>query len=493
MKKKIFCNILCCFVIAAAGIILTSCGEETPQKKPSAEMQTDGGFTVGPPEQIIPSPDSVLQNGTPGKIAEPAKTEKDSGFRDLRFESLEKTEEKTVQTVQVQKDHIHRMTEQDAAAATVVKQPRRTNWNIKTNQTDPGSLAAQLAEKSNDGTRLVWQPQEMPTLLSPVRLPDSALSPDSSTIAFVETTGNAEGPFGSRFVLMSTADWSVIRIIEYPGRFVEKITWIPGTVKMAALCSAQPEMDQENGLAVVDLLTGKETGFVQTPAGMGRTAFLADRQQYIILSHPKLPELVLIPADSLVIEKQKILPVESPDSIAAISPDGKRLAAVPSENGKRISIFKTADHQPLATTDIPASLSLSRIVFLGNSADFYLCGKAMQSNSALLRNGRIRHLDGWSSGFGAASADGNTVYHVQRHANKISVIDTVSGMERRLIETNRTEPRLKNPGEIKAFFVLPAIQGLAILDSQGNFYLTAVESGKGKYGERAIIFQRNDR
>ncbi len=485
MKKRTFRSSGISGFLAAVllGLLVSACGENNknePGKKPAARTGGDG-FTAGPPAEMISPADR-------NSISAETKMDSLTSLR-LMTPAAQKEEKAAVQVTQ---DHIHRMTETEAEAANPIRRRSSSEWEIRSvAEKNPGAMSELLKDPAApEGTRLVWQPQEMPTLLSPVRLPDAQISPDSSVIAFVETTGAAEGPFGSRLILMNTADWTILRIIDIPGRRIGKIVWIPGTAKIAAVCHAQPELEQQNGLAVFDLQSGKETGFIRIPEGMGDTAFLADSRQRIILSHPTLPELVLIPADDLVSAKPAVIHTEQPNAVAALSPDGKYLAVVPAENGKRISVYKTADLQPLSTSELKNAPSLHCLFFLGGIDRFYLCGKMMQE-SAILRNGQSRKLEGVTAGIGLAEPDGNTVYHAQVNGNRISVIDVRSGAERRCIETNKAEPRLKKPGTIAELFLIPAIRGLAVLDTQGNFYLLSIGQGKGKYGERAVIFQRS--
>ncbi len=488
------------FFAAVLLTVLAACGEQKKQnagKTAPESTEPESVFTAGPPPEMS------------GSSTDNGKTESGS-LGSLRLD-IPETMKPEKPVVKENRDHILRMTEQEAESAAAIRQPRNTKWKVVSGtekadgteensstaqgqteaQAQPGSAADLLKESGQTGTRLLWQPQEVLTLHAPVRLPDAAISPDRSVIVFVETTGATEGPFGSRLILMNTANWKILRILELRERMIRKIVWVPGTLKLAALCTAQPALDQKYGLAVFDLQTGTETGFIQIPEGMGDTAFLADSRCRIILSHGDLPELVVIPADSLNPESKIILKTEKSNMVAAISADGKYLAAVPSESGKRISIYKTSDLQPFATEDLPSPLTPKQLFFLGNPSAFYLCGKTAQG-SAILKNGQLRHLDGLSSGFGTVSENGKTIYHLQLNAvNRISVIDVQSGAEKRGINTNKTEPKLEKPGAIREFFLIPAIQGLAILDANGNFYLVSIESERGRHGERAIIFQRS--
>lgn len=473
-----------CLLTAAAALLFSGCDDgkkSAPQPKPAI---SGDGFS-----------------DTPAAVSQtPSAPAPDSKFSDLRFGSSGSDGKIEVETgndtpaVDVQTSHIHYMTPADAAVAAKITVGRKSTWQLRT-ETPADSLAARLTRTAKDGKVIVWTPMKAPVAMSPVRLPDMKISPDSSVIAFVETTGKSEGPFGSRLVLMNTHTWSVIRIVEVPGRNIKQITWIPGTVSVGALCSAQKSMRQEEGLAVIDLRKGKETGFIPVPPGTGRTAFLADKKGNLILSHPEKAELMLIPADDLSAEKQRSIPTEAPDAAAAISPDGRYLASAAVNGANVIRIFKTSDWQPLDTVKLAEPVRLKQIFFLKNGIrDFFLTGtpEGAGTSSVMVQAGVCRTLDGWASGFGAVDAGTGTVINVLRERNMISVLDAASGAERHRIDTNRADPGLDNNGVIAGFCLVPAVKGMAALDSQGNFFLIPTEKGKGRRSERAIVFTCRD-
>jgi len=481
MSKKPYLSV---FLAALAAFLLASCGENArpKQDQPQKTDSGSGGFTDDAPvlkKDAAASP----SGGTERPLVDP-------DFAAIRFDSAGPKSEKPMPKVEVQQDHIHEMSKEAAAHAAAIQTKRNSNWEVKSS-VQPDSIAAQLGKaNASKNTRTVWSPLEFSGDITPVRLPDVKLSPDKSMILFIETTGKAQGPFGSRVVLMDVSDWSVARIIEVPDRFIGRAAWIPGTKHIAVLCAKQPEMKQSYGVALIDLVSGKETAFRHVDEGAGRTAFLADSRGHLLLSHPKDPVIVALNAADL--EEIRRIPVSGADSLAALAPDGKSVAfAAP--KCKFIQVFKTADLQPISSEPMPEAYPLHKFFCLGKHG-YFLCGDPSSGReSVILMAGKPRILDGWASGLGAVSGDGKTIFNVLRDENRICIVDAKSGSITQKISTNRAMPRMMSPGPgaISFFELIPAIHAMAILDTQGNFFLINTEfKDKQKHAERAIIFQR---
>lgn len=395
-----------------------------------------------------------------------------------------------------QPDTVHRVTEAEAQSRSLIRQPKKTSWQVRT-ATPSESLAGKLtAAGRQDGTRLIWTPQVVSGSLALIRIPAVGISPDSSLVVFLETTGSPEGPFGSRLILVSAYDWSVINVLEIPNRYLSKFVFLPGTTKIAALCLEQEQCKQDQGFVCIDLQTGQEERFQQVDPGIGDSTFLADMNQNLIVSHPTRPELIVLP---LANSERRVVKVSAPGVVTALSPDGREIAVIAPAHAGKIEIFRTADWLPSATVSLQETTRVAKLFFLRGSKAFLLCGDpAFSAKSLLVRNGQTVEIEGFASGLAVVADGGKKIYHLDGTNNNISEIDAANGMTQRVILTNRAEPRFSKPGpgpgRVQHFFHVPSCNGLTMLDNHGNFFMIPAQRSadhKGKYDERAIIFQCN--
>ena len=395
---------------------------------------------------------------------------------------------------EVKSEILQPVTEGEAANRSQIRRSKRSVWKLQS-PVPAGSLAEKIVQNAQvpANTRYLWTPQPVHGSLLLFRVPDIQLSPDTSLLVFLETLGEAHGPFGSRLVMMSTNNWQILNILEIRNRYFEKFVFIPGTSKIAALCIAQKESGQEQGFACIDLLTGKEERFQQIEPGIGDTTFLADSGKNLIVSHPERQTLIVLPLES---EAKQEIAVESPNALAALSPDGRELAVLNTKHGKRIEIFRTSDWLPSASVSLSETINSKNLHFARGSKSFLICGNpSFSSGSLLVRAGKTTALDGLSSGNAIFTDNGKKIYHLTGTSNEIRVIDGVTGAELRTIEVNKAEPHFRKakPGKVTHLFYIPACKGLAMFDSNGNFFLIPAErqeTEKEKNDERAIIFQR---
>lgn len=469
------------YLIGAAMIgILAACGEQ--QQEPQPEKKT--------PLQAVKKPQKksgdILARPT---YAPPPR----SGSSFASTTPAETTQQAEVPREEVEADTLQPISAEEASARTEIRKSKRSTWQLQT-AIPAGSVADQIQKsvKSAGDSRYVWTPQPVQESLELFRVPDIKLSPDSSLLIFVETIGEARGPFGTRLIMMSTGNWQILNILEFRERFFRKIAFVPGTTKIAALCIEQPECAQKQGFACIDLLTGKEERFQQIDPGIGDTAFLVDNNQNLIVSHPKREVLIILPLAS---KDHREISVCASNAIATISPDGKEIAVLKPQQGKIIEVFRTADWLPSATVDLADTTNVAGFHFARGNKSFFLCGDpSFSAGSVFVRAGKTTTLDGVSSGKVIFKNNGKKIYHLTETGNEIQVIDGVSGAQLRTIEVNKAEPgfRRSRPGKVTHLFYIPACDGLAMFDNKGNFFLVPAEpqeSSRGKNDERAIIFQ----
>lgn len=476
MIRSVRNTFACLAAIALCGIF-TGCGEQ-PQQPPVEKKQTKTENTR--------KTDSV--ESTFDRTAE---------LENYNFSSDRRSPEEPETPVEdVVSETLQPVSTTEAATQTEIRRDKRSVWKIES-AIPASSIAAQVQKNTQlaPGKSFVWTPQPVKgNNLSLFRVPDIKLSTDTSLLVFLETMGEASGPFGSRLILMSTSNWKVLNILEFRNRYFKKFEFIPGTTKIAALCLEQKKAGQKQGFACFDLLTGQEERFQQIDPGIGDTTFLTDRNKNLIVSHPKRAELIVLPLENT---SKQTIEVASANAIATLSPDGKQLAVLSPEHGKRIEIFRTSDWLPVSTVDLTETTNAASFHFIPGNKSFFICGNpAYSSGSTLTRAGKTTSLEGLSSGKVNFADNGKMICHLTRDDNKIDVLDNVTGTRIRTIEVNKAKPnfRKSRPGEITHCFYIPSCKGMAMFDDKGHFFLISLEppeNAKGQYHERAIIFQQS--
>ena len=473
-------TVLCLTGLSLTGIF-TACGEASEENKPAPQQQVRKEK-----KKKREAIDIFAEPVRRPPIAAPA-------FSDMSTGTAGNTE--VTPPAEIKSEILQPISSGEADNRTQIRQSKRSVWQVRT-QVPAGSLAESIIQNAQlpASSRYLWAPQPVQGSLQLFRVPDVKLSPDASVLVFLETLGEAQGPFGSRLILMSTNNWQVLNILEIRDRYFEKFEFIPGTAKIAALCIAQKACRQEQGFACIDLLTGKEERFQQIDPGIGNMAFLVDSRKNLIVSHPERKAIIVLPLET---EGHQEIRVESANSMVAMSNDGTELAVLNPKHGRKIEIFRTSDWLPSATVSLTETLNAKNFHFARGKKSFLICGDpSYSSGSLLVRAGKTIALDGISSGRALFTENGKKIYHLTDTANEIQVIDSISGAGQRIIEVNKAEPhfRKSKPGKVTHLFYIPSCKGLAMFDSNGNLFLIPAErqgTEKGNNDERAIIFQRD--
>ncbi len=469
---------LACFT-ALAVMILAACGENEQQPVP------------------------VETAGTPAPAAPVKKTKADFSkavdpeFAMLRrFDSADDTsEQKAVKPeVKVSSNHILR-TPAGSGDRAEIRQRRSSEW-VPRSIAPAGSLAAFFSEKRTE--KIIWNPEISGGSLDMTRVTDCKISPDSSVIAFVETTGDSDGPYGSRIILLDTYSWLILKVIEIPGRWIEKITFDPGNPGViAALCRKQKELEQPIGVAVFDLKDGLEKTFEHiTGILSGEYAFaIVDGKLFVSLTEKG--GVVVLSMPSLRADSRTTVYAASPTGspVLAVSGNGK-LFAIASRNSRKIRIYKTSDLMQLSTVDMPVSRYIpNQLHFVNNDSDLLVCAEdPAPVENYLLAGGSSYKLDGASAGIAVLTPDQKYAYCLMRNEPVIRIIDTATRAETGSINYKKAEPRPNNPdiGKPKFIFYLKHLDCVAVFDRNGYFYLLN-RNVKSKNGERAIIIQQAER
>ncbi|MBR2428193.1 MAG: WD40 repeat domain-containing protein [Lentisphaeria bacterium] len=366
-----------------------------------------------------------------------------------------------------------------------LKTNRKQKWRKET-PVPFDSLAANVTGKISK-LGIQWTPLRTPGTVHGVRIPDVQLSADQSLFAFVETTGEPDGPYGSRIILMNSHNWNILRIIS-TDRLIKRICFMNGTTKLAALCETQPVMKQKAGLAVFHLKSGEETAFRVLPAALSSN-IISDNRGRLYLSHKTKNEIWRF--EQNIFRDYRILRTDSKNPIIAISPNGQYIAAGSGEKGV-IRVYKLSDLRPIFNAKLPKDYPLSQLIFIDNEKQFFCAADPLQNTAAIVvRDQQSFELKGNNAGFNAITGDGKYLIHCKKVRGELEVIHGES-----LDRENFVVPEMIHPvtrgGDPVFVFPLEASGTLAVLDSKGNFYLLYLPKNGKRYQKETVFMPVNN-
>lgn len=481
------------FFYTAALLLLvffvTSCGKK-PQESPapssavekegatpSSRTTTDGEQTSGPE-----SSDTALEDSEEGSFRVRIRNE------EIARDRVEEEEELKVRT---DTDNIvvrERRPDDSLSAETSGKQSsgRKKQW-IRQTPVPEKSLAFRIPVPED--REILWSPDWIHQNAGFVRIPDVQLSADRSLFAFVETTGAARGPYGSRIVLMNAHSWRIAGILEIPGRKINGIAFLPETLTLAALCEKQLEKEQTCGIAVIDLLSGKEKQFIPLKDAKGLKICADGSGKYVCVLFPEARTMLIFRTSDLSATPERLkLQSDSPCS-AVFSGDGAKLAVA----GKDcLEIFKTEPFAPLTSQKLPKGFVPGKLCFLSGNNALVLFADSDRAGSSqeslLFHNGALSRFAPNSSGTGTVDEKNKLIYAGIRHGGKIQVFLFPALEETDSDSPERIQP--KTTGDPEYLFYIPSNHSIAVFDVSGNFYLL-YRYGKEKHFRKDLLFRNS--
>lgn len=360
-----------------------------------------------------------------------------------------------------------------------VRSTRKREWKKET-PVPPGCLAAEITGKISP-MGIQWTPLRFPGTVQGVRLPDMQLSLDQSLFAIVETTGKTEGPWGSRIILMNSHNWNIIRIIN-TDRLIKRICFMNGTHQLAAVCGEQPIMKQSAGLAVFHLKSGRETAFRKLPAGLCGSMF-SDYNGRIYIAHKEKKQIWRFEKD--ITGYPKTVRTTDANPVIAMSPNGK-LFAVSTSQGV-VELRKISDLRTLSRIKAPENYPFSQIIFIDNDKQLFCAADPLRNTAAVvLRNRQTFELTGNNAGFNAITGDGKHLIHCKKVRGEIEIINVDTLDKEKSVIPEIVQPVTRG-GDPAFVFSLEASGTLAILDTQGNFYVLYYPRNGKKYQKETIF------
>ncbi len=203
-----------------------------------------------------------------------------------------------------------------------------------------------LAAKIAVAEKLKWQPAWKYEGVGGVTLPSIAISDDRSLLAIVETTGEMNGPNGSRLVIVRVTDWLVLRIHTLKTKKVHKALFLTDSTELLLSASRQPELKENNEIIIVDGGSGATIKSKKIKNRVKDFVVLGSRIVACLEADAQKggSELYEMDADSL--QMKTGYKTENKDGILAPhSPaDGKFIFA----GDRNVEIFSISQNEPLA-------------------------------------------------------------------------------------------------------------------------------------------------
>ena len=430
----------------------------------------------------------------PGQAGTPAPNEQErNSIRDGSL-SITATPETNPQTVK--EDKLPEIEVDSTNVRSVPKssvQPiRESRRELRLTSTLPdGSLAKKLTD-ANAETVTVWRPAYASQGFRGARLDAFAVSPDGSVLAIAERTGTANGPNGSRIVLVNTANWQVIRVFTV-GRMLKKLAFVPETTTLAAIAFPQMSIKQDFGLATLDLAAGKEQGFLPISFPFNAKvepediALLA-MQDRIICSgfFGSTVFCIHLPAANDSGFPFHTFETVSPASALAVTPDGKSLAAASLKAIEYFDLNPAAKYKRRSITTLDLGWKPVDLHFLnGAQTDFLLC-PAFRDDSApiFVRSSVKEPLDGRSAGFAVPVEQNSRIGVAFKVKGRIDVIDPASLEASDSVIMEQLRPA--TAGDNAFVFYHDPIHAFCVIDTNGNCFAVGKPQGERRWGKRII-------
>ena len=451
--------------------------------------------------QAQPSAGERLSSQTPAppQVRQPmqAKSEQDTAGSDdgiragsLSITATSKTNPETVKEEKLPEIELDSSNVRSIPKSSV--QPIRDSKRelLLTSKLPEDSLAEKLTDADAE-TVPTWRPAFASQGFRGARLDAFAVSTDGSVLAIAERTGTENGPNGTRIILVNTSDWQVIRVFTV-GRMLKKLAFVPGGTTMAAIAFPQSSLKQDFGMAVLDIATGKEQGFL--PLSFPFNAKLVPENVAMLATKDQAfcsgffgSTVFCVP---LPLNKDTQVPFHtfetvSPASALALTPDGKTIAAASLKAIEYFDINPATKFRRKSNTVLDLGWKPVDIHFLnGAQTDFILCPAYRDDTAPIfVRSSMKDSLDGRSAGFAVPMEDGRigVAFKVK---GRIDIIDpaTLDAADSVILE----QLRPATTGDTAFVFYHDAIQAFCVIDTNGNCFAAGKKEGEKRWSKRII-------
>ncbi len=465
-------------------LLLCSCG----RKQPAAEKT---------PENAAAETAKVETKTVKRMVSAPLPKAKRAG-KDYQEGSLKvrisaEEQEASANQVQSSEDHSNvvildkKKTSQDKEDAGAEKKTikkselhRRKLWT----KPAPDSLAARLAKKNPDKI-IRWNPKLLLDGTSGVRLPDAALSPDKSLIVFIETTGGTNGLRGSRIVAFDTHTWTIPLLYFLPKDLIRKTAFIGNTGKIALLCSGQSELENRDSLLIFDLQTGETVSSIPLPYPASRMT-AEETSGMLYVTEVNSPDIRVYNPGNLT-NPPKTFQSRGPNPVIAFTNRGKTIVTA---SGGMLEFHKTSDLRPLSNQKLPKDLTLEEMLIVDGNICLLVPSKLDRREGICVLNGNIRRFGENCAGILSDSFEPETFFALMSRKGEI-VQFALPSLERKssILPEDITPKKQGDPVKV---FSIPHAKCLAVLDSNGNFYLLYRDINGRKWQKELLFSARRD-
>ncbi len=335
-----------------------------------------------------------------------------------------------------------------------------------------GTLAAKLASSTE---KIMWTPKWYFEGVGGVKLPGICLSPDSSVVAIVETTGTDKGPNGSRIVLMSTYNWQVLKIHDFQENKLTKICFLPDGNEMAAWSEKQNIIKKPYEL----LLIGTAKGEIKSASKEIRSdaSDIAAVKGFVLAKGVEDNDICCFDSADLSKSPKKIKS-QNKQGVFAVSADRVAFAGE-----KYLEIYDAAGMELLKKTETGGNFIPDNAIFAGSND--VVAVSAYNKPGILFKEGQKKEFCDMVGHSIAFNKEDKLLIFEKYLNNEICLLDLPD-----LAEYGKFTPSGINPkthGTAIFIAYLKHIEKYAIIDSYGNLSLYSKYKKSVKWYKKVVL------
>ena len=354
------------------------------------------------------------------------------------------------------------------------------------------SLAAEISDADAE-TVETWRPAYASQGFFGARLDAFAVSQDGTVLAIAERTGHANGPNGTRIILVNTSNWQVIRTFT-TDRMLKKLAFDEALKTLVGVAYPQTARLQKFGIVHFNLRTGKDTAFYELPFPFNEKIA---PEQIALLTGPNGvfcsgffgTKVFCIPHAARNSDTVPYFTFETvaPASALAITPDGKSIAAASLKAIEYFSlIVRDAGMRRQSITTLDMGWSPVDLHFLGGAqTDFIVCPAFREdSPPVIIRSSARESLDGRSAGYAVPMNKNTQIGVAFKTKGRIDVVDpvTLKAVDSVILE----QLRPATTGDAAFVFFNDAIRAFCVIDTNGNCFAVGKREGEKHWMKRII-------
>ena len=260
--------------------------------------------------------------------------------------------------------------------------------------TPRGTFAGRLAV--NDRI-FQWTPSQIRgKVTGGADLIDAILSPDESMLLLAERLGGSNAPNSTRLIMVNLRNGKVCRSIKLAEERITKILFIPGSDRLIAIRSAQPEFNKADALIVINLKSGRIIRHSK-PQEDAITSLASDGEKvwFTVKNQPEFRELSL---DDLKADPVKIR-TKTRDAKVAITQNQSNLIVYGNDFLEQFRVSSEQKPTLEKSISIPGNFLPSAVEMLSQDGSILLLSEPGKK-AVLFQNGEMQTL--------AEKTDGNT-------------------------------------------------------------------------------------